>query len=110
MQKMAEKTSYRIKSRDKMKTVDVIFVSDDLVGEVITSRKDYERQLQRKLKEELKELGEDVPSTPRGRKRKGAAEEAAAVVTPKKSKLDDVELALAALENEEVGIHLFILI
>jgi len=94
-----------------MKMVDIIFVSDDLVGEMILPRKDYERQKMKKLKEEQKEKdfkdADNVPSTPKAKKRKMPVDEAVVEITPKKPKIqmgDDLEMALAALENEEVSI------
>lgn len=93
-------TKYRTKSRDKMKTIDVIFVSDELVGEFILPRKEYEKQQQRKLKQELKDKNVDEHVTPKAKKRK--TEEIKDNETPKKPKEDDLELALAALENNDV--------
>lgn len=108
---MAEKSKYQIKTRSQMKEVKVIFVSEDLIGSVISSRKEYERLIRQKSKAENDKLndkvtgnkledGESIVETkPRKRKHNDEINE----VNAKKSKyIDDVELALAALENDDV--------
>lgn len=100
---MAEKPKFRIKTRSQMKTMEVVFVSDELIGNVIPSRKEYERVSRQKIKAENDKKIDDgeniVDSKPRKRKHNDEINE----VSAKKSKyVDDVELALAALENDDV--------
>lgn len=102
---MAEEPKYQIKTRSQMKTIQVVFVNEDLIGSVISSRKEYERISRQKKAENEKvanklEDGESIVETkPRKRKHNDEISE----VSAKKSKyVDDVELALAALENDEV--------
>lgn len=104
---MDTEPGYQIKPRTSMKTIDVIFVSDELVGEIIPSRKEHERLLRQRIKAENdKSLTQKVEALenhvePKSRKRKNNDD--IIEVKAKKSKyIDDVELALAALENGEV--------
>lgn len=99
-------TLYHVKGRDTMKTIDVIFVSDELVGSTIVSKKEYERLMRQKIKTEIESNKNEPNNTDESKetqKRKGYQDDLDGEVKMKRSKyVDDVELALAALENVDV--------
>lgn len=107
---MENNMKYHIKGRDSMKTIDVIFVSDELVGSTIVSKKDYERLMRQKSKTEAEKFNlqknenNDVPVESKASKRRvNQSDESNGDLVLKKSKfIDDVELALAALECDDV--------
>lgn len=100
---------YHIKGRDTMKTIDVIFVSDELVGSQIVSKKEYERLMRQKIKTETEKLNvqkndeSETVEKSKTPKRKGYQNDVDNEINSKHTKyIDDVELALAALENDDV--------
>ena len=105
---MDNNVKYNVKKRDSMKTIDVIFVSDELVGSTIVSKKEYERLMRQKLKTESDQSrlndSSSVDLENKSLKRKqGIKNDVDSENNSKRSKyIDDVELALAALENDNV--------
>lgn len=104
MEEKISKSRYKVKGRNEMKTINVVFVSDELVGDIMVSRKEYERAMRQKVKAEMeKSKMEDEEMTNQGKAKKRKTSDETGLVNSKKSKyIDDVELALAALENDDV--------
>ncbi|KAL0269049.1 UNVERIFIED_CONTAM: hypothetical protein PYX00_010789 [Menopon gallinae] len=104
MEEKVSKSRYKVKGRNEMKTMNVVFVSDELVGEIMVSRKEYERAMRQKVKAEMeKSKMEDEEMVIQGKVKKRKTSEETGLANSKKSKyIDDVELALAALENDDV--------